>query len=464
MELSKDVNLTNGNLFKKILVFSLPIMASSLLQLLYNAADLIVCGQFGSSSSVAAISNTTSLVNLMVQLFIGMSVGSNVLMARAYATKDRGKAKTILGTSLIFSIAIGVILSIIGFFGSSLFLGWMKTPDEVIGLSSSYFRIYSLGFVFSMIYNFGSALIRATGDTKRPFLFLCIAGLVNIVFNLFFVIVCKLDVVGVALGTVISEFVSAGLIVLLLVKGNSLFKLNLKSIIFTKHELIEVIKIGIPAGIQNSVFSIANLLIQSSINSLGKITMDADGASSSIEGFVYATMNAVAQATLVFVAANYAVGNKKNIKKSIIHSSVISLIFAVISGGLVIIFGKQLLELYIKDPEAISIAYRRLVLLCGTYYLCGLIDVFSFAVRGIGYSITPTIITALGCCVYRIVWVLTIFKIDSFHKNETLSAAYPISWLMTSIAHLICMVIFIKRLHFENEDKYIDFGASEVNA
>ncbi len=446
IELNKDVSLTNGNLLKKILIFSLPIMASGLLQLLYNAADLIVCGQFGSDKSVAAISNTTSLVNLMVQLFIGMAVGSNVLMARSFALKDQKRAKVILGTSLIFSLVVGAILTIVGAIFAQNFLRTMKTPEEVLPLSTDYFKIYCYGFIFSMIYNFGAAMVRATGDTKRPFLYLCIAGVVNVVFNLFFVIVCKLDVKGVALGTIISEAVSAVLIIILLIRGNSLFKLRLNSFEFSKKELLELIKIGVPAGIQNSVFSIANLLIQSRINSLGKITMDADGASASIEGFVYTCMNAVAQATLVFVSANYAVGNKENIKKTVVYSVILCTIFAAISGGFVIFFGRQLLDLYIEGEQAINIGYERLVILCSTYALCGYIDIFSFAIRGIGYSITPTIVTTLGCCLYRIIWVLTIFKIERFHTNTILSLTYPISWLITSAAHLVCLIIFFKKL------------------
>lgn len=450
MELSKEVSLTSGSLFKKILIFSLPIMASSLLQLLYNAADLIVCGSFGSEYSVAAISNTTSLVNLMVQLFIGMSVGSNVLMARSYALKDKGKAKVVLAVSLIFSFVIGFFLTIVGAVFAKNLLEAMQTPKEVLQLSTDYFQIYCYGFIFSMIYNFGSAMVRATGDTKRPFYYLCIAGVINVCFNLFFVIVCKLDVKGVALGTIISEAVSAILIIILMIKGNSLFKLRFEDFKLKKeeffYELGQVVKIGIPAGIQNSVFCIANLLIQSSINSLGTVVMDADGASSSIEGFVYACMNAVAQATLVFVSANYALGKRDNIKKVVLYSFLLCTLFAGISGGFVIIFGRQLLDLYVKTDAAIDIGYKRLLILCSTYTLCGYIDVFSFAIRGIGYSITPTIVTALGCCVYRIVWVFTIFKIERFHTNTTLSLAYPISWLMTSLVHFICFIYFFKKV------------------
>lgn len=454
----KSVNLTNGNLFKKILIFALPIMASGLLQLFYSAADLVVCGKFGSGHSVAAISATTALINLMVQLFIGMSVGSNVLMARAYATNDKTRAKTILNTSIIFALSIGIVLTIIGFFCSRLFLTWMNTPDDVIDLSTDYLKIYCLGLIFSMIYNFGSALVRATGDTKNPFIFLVIAGIINICFNLLFVIVFNLDVKGVAISTVISEAVSAFLIILLLLKGNILFKLNIKELKLSKKDLIDIAHIGIPAGIQNSVFSVANVLIQSSINSLGAITMDADGASSSLEGFVYTVMNAIAQATLVFVSANYAVNNKKNIKKSLIYSIILCSIFSAIAGGLVIIFGKQLLSLYTNYDEAISIGYKRLVILCSTYFLCGYIDILSFAIRGIGYSLVPTLVTTAGCCVYRVIWVLTVFKIDKYHTNTTLSLAYPISWIITSGVHLICFIYFFRKIKINDSIKDLELN------
>lgn len=445
----KDVDMTSGNLFKKIFIFALPIMISALLQLFYSAADLIVCGQFGSINSVAAISNTGSIINLIVELFIGLSVGSNVLMTRAYSLKDKDKAHKILNTSVIFSLFIGIIIGIFGYFMSEIFLKWMKTPNDVIDLSASYLKIYFLGLPFQLLYNFGAACQRACGDTKKPFYILAFAGIFNIGFNFLFVIGLNLDVKGVAIATVISQIISGFLILILLIKGNSLYKFNLKTLFFDLKELKNITRIGIPAGIQSAVFSIANILIQSSVNSLGTIVMDADGASSSIEGFVYVCMNAIAQACLVFISSNYALGKKENIKKIIIYSTAQCLAISLIIGSLIIIFGKQLLGFYTSNEEAVKIGYLRLLILVSTYSLCGLLDIFSFSVRGLGYSLLPMIITAFGCCVYRIIWVLTIFKIERFHTNLTLSLCYPISWLMTSALHLISLIIIYRRLKFD---------------
>lgn len=444
-----NLDMTSGNLFKKILIFALPIMVSALLHLFYNAADLIICGQFGSDNSVAAISNTGSLINLIVELFIGLSVGTNVLMTRAYTLKDKNRAQRILNTSVIFSIITGIIVGLFGFFMSGIFLKWMKTPSDVIDLSTSYLKIYFLGLPFQLLYNFGAACQRSCGDTKKPFYILALSGLFNVGFNILFVVGFNMDVKGVAIATVISQIISGILIVLLLIKGNSLYKLSLKQLKISGETLKNITRIGIPAGVQSSVFAIANVLIQSSVNSLGTIVMDADGAASSIEGFVYVCMNAIAQACLVFVSANYAVGNKENVKKSILYSTIQCFIFSFVVGGLIILFGKQLLGLYTDNPESIKIGYLRLTILVSTYFLCGMLDVFSFSIRGIGYSLLPMIVTAFGCCVYRVIWVFTVFRVEKFHTNLTLSLCYPISWLMTTTVHLITLIILFKRIKFE---------------
>ena len=402
-----EIDMTSGNLFKKILVFSVPIIFSSVLQLLYNAADLIVCGQFGSEHSVGAISATNSLINLIIQLFMGLSVGANVLMARCFGAKQQEKAQRVVSTAMIMSVVIGVVLGVFGALCSRYFLRWMNTTDDVIDLSTQYLAIYFCGLPFTLIYNFGSSLMRAVGDTKRPFYFLAAAGVINVGLNLLFVIVFRMDVAGVALATIISQAVSAVCIVVCMAKNKGFFRLSFKQLRFYGKEAGEIVRIGLPAGVQSAIFSLSNVLIQSSVNSLGTITMDGNGASASIEGFVYAAMNSVAQACLAFVSANFAVGNWRNIKKVALYTTLLVLIFGLSGGILVAVFGRQLLAIYVGNPDAIQVGYSRLILISLTYFTCGFMDVFAYSLRGMGYSLTPTIVSLCGVCGVRIIWIYT---------------------------------------------------------
>lgn len=440
------MDMTSGNLFKKIFLFSLPIILSGLLQLLYNAADLVVCGKFGSEHSVGAISATNSLINLIIQLFMGMSVGANVLMARCYGANLQEKGQRIAYTAMIMSAVLGVILGVFGALCSGFFLIWMKTPDDVIGLSTLYLRIYFCGVPFSLIYNFGASLLRAVGDTKRPFYFLAVSGAFNVAFNLLFVIVFKMDVAGVALGTVVSQAISAVCVVVCLMKNKGFFHFSFKEMRFYKSEALEIAKVGLPAGLQGAIFSISNVLIQSSVNSLGPYTMDGNGAAGSIEGFIYVTMNSVAQACIAFVSANFGAGKWQNIKKAVLYSAAYVCIFGISVGAIATIFGKPLLSIYVNKPEAIDAGYSRLIIICLTYFLCGLMDVTAYAVRGIGYSILPTIVSLCGACGFRILWIYTVFTMDSMHSLQGLTISYPISWILTFAVHLIVFtVMFTKK-------------------
>lgn len=447
-----EMNMTEGNLFKKILLFSLPIIFSGILQLLYSAADLVVCGKFGSDHSVGAISATNSLTNLIIQLFMGLSVGANVLMARCFGANLQEKGQRIVYTSMIMSAFMGVILGIFGAVCSGYFLVWMSTPNDVIALSTLYLRIYFCGVPFLLIYNFGASLLRAVGDTKRPFYFLAISGVFNVAFNLLFVIVFKMDVAGVALGTVISQAIAAVCVVVCLMKNKGFFHFSFKEIRFYKGEALEIIRVGLPAGLQGAIFSLSNVLIQSSVNSLGSSTMDGNGAACSIEGFVYVTMNSVAQACIAFVSANFGAMKWRNIKKSVMYSVIYVCIFGITVGGLATVLGKFLLSVYIDDAEAISVGYSRLIVICLTYFLCGLMDVMAYAVRGIGYSLVPTIVSLCGACGFRILWVYTVFPVDAMHSLQGLSVSYPISWFLTFAVHLVVfIVLFIrKRRYFDS--------------
>ena len=440
-----EMDMTSGNLFKKIFLFSLPIILSGLLQLLYNAADLIVCGKFGSEHSVGAISATNSLINLIIQLFMGLSVGANVLMARCYGANLQEKGQRIVYTSVIMSAVLGVILGIFGALCSGYFLVWMGTPDELIGLSTLYLRIYFCGVPFSLIYNFGASLLRAVGDTRRPFYFLAASGIFNVAFNLLFVIVFKMDVAGVALGTIVSQAISAVCVMVCLIRNKGFFHFSFKEMRFYKNEAFEIVRVGLPAGLQGAIFSLSNVLIQSSVNSLGAYTVDGNGAASSIEGFVYVTMNSVSQACIAFVSANFGAGKWGNIRKSVWYSVAYICAFGISVGGLAAIFGKQLLSIYLNNPEAIDVGYSRLIIICLTYFFCGLMDLMAYAVRGIGYSVLPTVVALLGACGFRILWIYTIFRIDAMHSLRGLTISYPISWALTFAVHLTVFIILYKK-------------------
>ena len=449
---SKSLDMTDGNLFKKLFLYSLPIVFSGILQLLYNAFDLIICGQYGSVNSTAAISSTNSLINLIVNLFLGLSVGANVLMARCYGQKNKEKADRVAYTSMVFSLIVGVVIGIFGILTSGFFLKLMGTTEDVIELSTAYLRIYFVGLPFSMIYNFGAAIFRATGDSRKPFYYLTISGVCNVLLNLLFVIVFKMDVPGVAIATVISQAVSAVLIIIALLFHNNFFEFKIKNIRLYKEEAIEIIKIGIPAGLQGVIFSFSNVLIQSSINSLGTNVVGGNGASSSLEGFIYTSMNGVAQACAAFVSANYGAGKKKNIKKIILYSTILVMFMDLVVGGLIFILRHQMLGLYVKNDESIEAGISRLTIIVTTYFLCGFMDTFANSLRGIGYSVTPMIISLIGACGFRIFWIFTFFPMEKLHNISGLAVSYPISWILTASFQLLLLIILYRKLKFKNDN------------
>ena len=441
-----EMDMTTGNLFKKILVFSLPLLLSGILQLLYNAADLVVCGKFGSKHSVGAISSTTALINLIVNLFLGLSVGANVLMARCFGANMKEKGQRVVYTAMILAAVAGIVVGVFGAVCSRYFLVWMGTTEDVIDLSTQYLAIYFCGVPFSLIYNFGASLLRAVGDTRRPFYFLAASGLVNVLFNLLFVIVFKMDVAGVALGTILSQAMSAVCRMVCLVKNKGFFNFSFKKIRFYKQEALEIAKIGLPAGLQSVLFSLSNVLIQSSVNSLGTATVDGNGASSSIEGFVYVAMNSISQACIAFVSTNYGAGNFRNIKRIVLYSLSYVCMFGISIGALVALIGKPLLGLYLADETSIEIGYSRMWIICITYFLCGIMDVMGNALRGIGYSLLPAVVSLCGVCGMRILWIYLVFPLEQFHNLPWLAGSYPISWVLTAAVHVTCfLILFVKK-------------------
>lgn len=442
---TNEISLTDGNMLLKLLRVSVPLILSTLLQLLYNAADLIVCGQFGSPHSVAAISATSSLINLYVNLIVGLSVGANVLMSRCFGANDRERGQKVVYTAMVIAAVAGVFVGVVGATTSHLCLALMDTPLEVIDLSTSYLVIYFCGLPFSMIYNFGSSIMRATGDTKRPFYFLSAAGLVNVGLNLFFVIVCHMDVAGVALATSISQGVSASCILVALLHNRGFFRFRLRDLHFYADIAKEIALIGIPAGIQGMLYSISNVIIQSSVNGFGTAVMDGNGASASLEGFVYAVMNSIAQTASSFVAANYGTKKWRNVHR--VTASALFLIIVLFSASAAIVYGFRtpLLGLYISSKEAIAAANERMLVVLLPYFLCGFCEVFAYALRGIGHSLLSMSICVLGVCGLRLFWIFAIFPIPAFHSLFALLLSYPISWFVSGAAEAILFYIMLSR-------------------
>lgn len=437
------MDMCHGPLFSKMLLFSVPLILSGFLQLLFNAADIVVVGRYAGSTALAAVGATSSLINLLTNVFIGLSIGSNVLIARYYGAKNIQAIQETLHTSILLSLISGTVLAFIGVFLAKPLLTLMGTPNDVLGQSALYMRIYFLGMPVMMLYNFGSAILRAIGDTKRPLYFLAVAGGVNVILNLFFVIVFHLDVAGVALATVISQCISACLIILVFMKQEGPCHLVLKKLKLTKDKTLKIIEIGLPAGFQGAIFSISNVLIQSSINSFGSIAMAGNTASANIEGFIYSAMNALYQTNLSFTSQNYGAKQSSRINKVLGLCLLIVVSVGLCLGTTALHFGPTLLSIYSSDPEVIEFGMIRLSVICSTYFLCGMMDVIVGSIRGLGYSILPTIVSLIGACGLRILWIFTIFKL--YHSLFILYISYPISWVITFSAHMVCYLIWGRR-------------------
>ncbi|CCY85774.1 putative efflux protein MATE family [Clostridium sp. CAG:149] len=444
MNKTYEMDMCNGPVLKKILIFSIPLMLSGVLQLLFNAADIIVVGRFAGSQSLAAVGSTTALINLLINIFIGLSVGANVVVARAYGGRRDKDVSEAVHTAIAVSIVSGVILIVMGFVFSKLMLELMGTPDDVIDKAVLYMRIYFAGMPVVMLYNFGSAILRAVGDTRRPLYFLTIAGVVNIVLNLFFVIVMNLDVAGVALATVLSQCISAGLVLRCLAKSEGGLKLELSKIKIHRKKMFQIFKIGLPAGMQGAIFSVSNVLIQSSVNSFGSIAMAGNAASANIEGFVYNAMNAVYQTNLSFTSQN--IGGKKYTRVNEILFTCLGTVTAV---GMILGFGayaigEELLRIYSTDPEVIRYGMLRMSIIATTYFTCGWMDTLVGSLRGIGYSVLPMIVSLTGACGLRILWIFTIFA-----QQKTLTSlyiSYPVSWVITASVHMLCYFLIKRKM------------------
>lgn len=439
-----EIDMCNGPLPGKILLFYFPLMLSGILQLLFNAADIAVAGQFAGNEALAAVGSTSSLTNLLVNLFIGLSVGANVLVARFYGAGQTDELKSMVQTAVATAVIGGVILVFVGFFVSKPALTLMGTPDDVIAHSVLYMRIYFVGMPFMMAYNFGAAVLRAVGDTRRPLYYLLIAGVVNVFLNLFFVIVFHMGVAGVATATVVSQAISAALVIRCLLKADSVYRLELKGMRIAVDKLGKMIQIGVPAGLQGALFSISNVLIQSSVNSFGKIAMAGNTAGSNLEGFVYTSMNAFYQAAISFCGQNYGALKYKRVAKALFICLGFVIIVGLIMGNGAYLLAGTLLRLYSPDEEVIGYGILRMSYICVPYCLCGMMDVMVGGLRGMGYSIMPMIVSLTGACLFRVVWIYTIFQ--QYRTLECLYISYPISWALTFLVHLVCFAVVYRRL------------------
>lgn len=433
--------MCTGSVFGKMITYTLPIMFSGILQLLFNAADIIVVGKYSGRHALAAVGSNAALINLLTNLFIGLSVGTNVVVAQLFGARKAKDVSETVHTSMLLSFCSGILLTIVGLIGAPWFLKLMQVPKEVIGLSTIYLRIYFAGMTSLMIYNFGSAILRAIGDTKRPLYFLIAAGIINVILNLIFVIAFGMGVAGVGFATVISETISALLVVRCLRHETGCIHLDFQKLKIERTKLKKILVIGLPAGFQGTVFALSNVVIQSSINSFGADAVAGNSAASNIEGFVYMAMNSFYQSTMSFTSQNYGAGQYKRIKRILICGETYVILTGLILGNIAVFLGHPLLSIYSDNPTVIQYGIVRLHWICTVYALCGIMDVLVGALRGIGHSIFPMFVSLMGACVLRLIWIATVFQIPKYHKLETVYVSYPVTWIITLLVHLVTFLI-----------------------
>ena len=452
-----ELDMTKGSILKNIILFAIPLMLTSLLQLLYNAADLIVVSRFAGSDAMASVGATSSLTNLLINMSIGFSVGGCVVVARYFGKKNESGLHRAVHTTILVGIILGLITGVAGFLLSRPLLTLMETPQgNVLDGATLYMKIIFIGVPASVLYNFGSAILRAIGDTRRPLYILAVSGLVNVILNLILVIGFHMGVAGVAIATTVSNYISMAAIIIILMRTNEAYKLEIKKIKFYKNELKTIFKIGLPSGIQGSLFGLANTVIQSSINSFGTSVIVGNSASVNIEGFMYVSMNAFYQSALTSVSQNYGAGNKERINKSIYTTILCVVVVGIVLGAIVLPFSKQLLGIYIADSaRALDFGVKRMVIICSTYFLCGIMEVLTGALRGLGASTTAMINSLFGACGFRLFWVLVL--VPMYRNIQFLYLVLPISWVVVIIMHLVVLAVVkpraMKKLTLSEENK-----------
>ena len=438
------MDMCSGPLFSKLVMFAVPLMLSGILQLLFNAADIVVVGNYAGHESLAAVGSTSSLINLLVNVFIGLSVGANVLVAQYFGAHRMKDLEETVHTAMVLAAGGGLFLVAVGVLLADPLLTLMGTPEDVLPLSALYMKIFFVGMPATLTYNFGSAILRAVGDTKRPLWFLLAAGIINVILNLIFVIVLHMGVAGVALATVISQCISAALIIRCLVKSDAPYRLKYDQLKLVKSKLFAIARIGLPAGLQGAIFSISNVLIQSSVNSFGSVAMAGNTAAANIEGFVYTAMNAVYQTALSFTSQNFGAKNYDRMTKILWYCQGMVIAVGIFMGGGAVLLGPGLLGIYGSNAQVIHYGMNRLRIISGPYFLCGIMEVMVGGLRGMGCSLLPMFVALTGACVFRVIWIYTIFAVS--RTLQTLYISYPVSWTITFLAHMVCYGIVRRRV------------------
>lgn len=446
-----EIDMCNGSIMDKLISFSLPLMLSGILQLMFNAVDIVVVGRFSGSQALAAVGSTTALINIFTNLFIGISLGANVLAARFYASGKEKEMSETVHTAITLALISGIIMAGVGLLLAKLALELMGTPSDVIELSTLYMRIYFCGMPFFMLYNYGAAILRAVGDTKRPLIFLIISGVANAGLNMILVIIFHMGVAGVGIGTVISQLISCILVLRCLYKSEGCYQLRFSKLKIQKVYLRQIFQVGIPAGIQSTVINFSNALLQSSVNSFGSTAMAGYTAANNILGFLYVSVNAVTQACMSFTSQNYGVGKYKRMDRVLINCLILSVVISGVLGCGSYAFGTEILKVYTEDPKVIQCGLEILSMTTVTYFLCGIMDLFPGALRGMGRSGVPMILSIIGTVGTRIVWIFMLFP--QHRSLKFLFISYPASWLFTIVMQVICFYFVRKQVHAKGRER-----------
>ena len=447
-----EIDMCNGTIMDKLISFALPLMLSGMLQLMFNAVDIIVVGRFSGSRALAAVGSTTALINVFTNLFIGISLGANVLAARFYAAGKEKEMSDTVHTAITIAIISGLIMAFVGLIFSKGALELMDTPEDVIGQAALYMRIYFIGMPFFMLYNYGAAVLRAVGDTKRPLMFLIVSGCINAVLNLILVIGFSLSVVGVAVATVISQMISCILVLRCLYKSEGSYQLRFSELKINKKYMIQIFQVGVPAGIQSTVINFSNVLLQSSVNSFGSVAMAGYTAANNILGFLYQSINSVTQACMSFTSQNYGVGKYKRMDRVLADCMILTVAVSLIIGCSAHFFGNYILRIYTSDAEVIKCGLEILSITTVPYFLCGIMDLFPGALRGMGYSAVPMILSVIGTVGMRVLWIYVVFPLN--RSLYVLFISYPASWGITIVLQVICYIFVRNKVHGKIKNIY----------
>lgn len=449
---SHEIDMSTGSLLPKLIMYTIPVMISGFLQLLFNAADLVVVGKFAGSAALAQVGATTAIIHLIVNLLIGLATGTNVTIARYYGAKDKKGISETVHTTMVLAVIGGIIIGFIGVAFARPLLTKMGTPPEILDGAVLYMRIVFVGMPVSAVYNYGSAILRAVGDTRRPLYYLLAAGVMNVVLNLFFVIVCNMTVDGVALATTISQVLSMVLVVRCLMKSEGMYRMELKKLRIHKDKLFQLLRLGIPAGLQGCVFAFSNVIIQSSINTFGAAVISGNTAAASIDGFMFCAVDSFNQTATSAISQNMGARNYKRSEKVVLYCTIVTALLGAVVSLIGLVFRTPLISIYASEAEVIEHGAYRLLVLCPLYFTAGLMNMIGGVNRGLGYSVLPTVVSLIGACAFRIIWIYTIFA--AVPTLFMLYISYPISWALTAAAHYVCYFLIKKKAYARNETLY----------